>query len=55
MAIEDTKDKIILLFDKVSSLLGKTQASVITMIHVGTQHNVVPDRMQIEIGDVRAK
>lgn len=38
-------------FRKVSPLLGETKATV-TMIHAGTQHNVVPDRVEFVI-DVR--
>ncbi len=52
VAIEDIQKIKSFAFDKVSSLLGKTQASV-TMIHAGTQHNVVPDECKYVI-DVRA-
>ena len=38
-------------FSKVSPLLGETKATV-TMIHAGTQHNVIPDKMEFVI-DVR--
>jgi len=38
-------------FSKVSPLLGETKATV-TMIHAGTQHNVIPDKMGFVI-DVR--
>ena len=38
-------------FRKVSPLLGETKATV-TVIHAGTQHNVIPDRVEFVI-DVR--
>ena len=38
-------------FRKVSPLLGETKATV-TMIHAGTQHNVIPDKLEFVI-DVR--
>lgn len=38
-------------FRKVSPLLGETKATV-TVVHAGTQHNVIPDRVEFVI-DVR--
>lgn len=38
-------------FRKISPLLGETKASV-TVIHAGTQHNVIPDKVEFVI-DVR--
>lgn len=38
-------------FRKVSPLLGETKATI-TMIHAGTQHNVIPDKLEFVI-DVR--
>lgn len=51
IALEDIHKIKHYSFDKVSSLLGPTKATV-TQIQAGSQHNVVPDRCQFVI-DVR--
>ena len=54
-AINEALDDLMWLrdyrFRKVSPLLGETKATV-TVVHAGTQHNVVPDKLEFVI-DVR--
>ena len=54
-AINEALDDLMWLrdyrFRKVSPLLGETKATV-TIVHAGTQHNVVPDKLEFVI-DVR--
>lgn len=54
-AINEALDDLLWLrnyrFRKVSPLLGETKATV-TVVHAGTQHNVVPDKLEFII-DVR--
>ena len=52
VALADIERIINYLFDKESDLLGSTKATV-TMIHAGSQHNVIPDQCNYVI-DVRS-